>query len=527
MINKIYRICKSILDSDTWLQIQKECPENPDLDSLLNILALQRDNLRLPEFLPDLARLEWTTYNLMTDIAHIKQEVKQITMNPTIQLLQLSWKNLTTFLNDQNENKLSITPEHGNEMILVWKDIETGDIKLKIASDEDLLVLKMIAEEIDHREIEKLGKLPVGGINAVIDRAASRGIILKPQTRIKRNPTIFNRRSNTNKIYLSSPDFNLQWHITQACEYNCKHCYDRSNRRSLEIDKAIEVLDDLKDFCNNQHVRGHVCFSGGNPFLYPYFPKLYRAATDRGFIIGILGNPVTRKKIEELISIQCPSFYQVSLEGLQKHNDMIRGEGHFERTVEFLQVLRDLNVYSMVMLTLTKDNMSQIIPLADMLRELTDSFTFNRLSMVGSGRDLFLPSHDNYASFLDTYVEAAKSNPVMGLKDNLINIILHQRGLESFGGCTGFGCGAAFNFITLLPDGEVHACRKFPSPIGNVLKQRIAEIYDSDRANHYRMGCNDCSSCDIRPVCGGCLAITYSHGLNIFKNRDPYCFIEV
>jgi hypothetical protein len=54
----------------------------------------------------------------------------------------------------------------------------------------------------------------------------------------------------------------------------------------------------------------------------------------------------------------------------------------------------------------------------------------------------------------------------MGLKDNLLNLVLAEGGEAPFGGCTGNGCGAAFNFVTLLSDGEVHACRKFPSPWG-------------------------------------------------------------
>lgn len=54
----------------------------------------------------------------------------------------------------------------------------------------------------------------------------------------------------------------------------------------------------------------------------------------------------------------------------------------------------------------------------------------------------------------------------MGLKDNLFNLVLAEGGEAPFGGCTGNGCGAAFNFVTLLSDGEVHACRKFPSPLG-------------------------------------------------------------
>jgi hypothetical protein len=74
----------------------------------------------------------------------------------------------------------------------------------------------------------------------------------------------------------------------------------------------------------------------------------------------------------------------------------------------------------------------------------------------------------------------------MGIKDNLINIIRRHCGDSLFGGCTGHGCGAAFNFVTLLADGEVHACHIFPSLIGNIYRQGMAEIYDSDLAHRYR-----------------------------------------
>jgi selenobiotic family peptide radical SAM maturase len=179
----------------------------------------------------------------------------------------------------------------------------------------------------------------------------------------------------------------------------------------------------------------------------------------------------------------------------------------------------------MVMLTLTKDNIDQVLPLGEMLGDLTDSFNFNRLSMVGEGANLQLPTRSEYAAFLEDYMEAAESNPVLRLKDNLINILRHQKGLEPFGGCTGYGCGAAFNFIVALSDGEVHACRKFPSPIGNIFEQSIADIYASEMATRYRSGCRACRTCTIRPICGGCLAIAYSHGLNLFEERDPYCFM--
>lgn len=261
--------------------------------------------------------------------------------------------------------------------------------------------------------------------------------------------------------------------------------------------------------------------------MYPHFLDLYRGASDRGLAPAILGNPSPASRIEELLEIQRPVFFQVSLEGLQEHNDMIRGPGNFERVIEFLSVLRDFDITSMVMLTLTQGNIDQVLPLADTLRGLTDHFNFNRLSMVGEGANLQLPERTEYISFLEAYMDAAERNPHMGLKDNLMNIVRFQKGIEPFGGCAGYGCSAAFNFITVLSDGEAHACRKFPSPIGNVFEQSIAEVYDSEMAHRYRLGCKACTSCPIRPVCGGCLAVAHSFGLNVFEERDPYCFMTM
>jgi len=521
-LERSFPICRSILDPDIWDRIVIACASDPE--SFPQALARHTGDPEIPDFLIELARLEWAVHSVMSGEAQVLPAVHQTEVNPTLQLLQLSWKNLTSILHSDSA-AASQAPEPGEEFVLVWRDPKTAEIRAQAASDEDLLVLKMHVEGIKPEQAAATGKLPIGAVDAAIDRAVGKGILLQPQPRIRRDPASFPIGENTDERFLSSSTFALQWHITQVCDLHCKHCYDRSNRSPLTLEKAIEILDDLRAFCRSRHVGGHVSFTGGNPLLYPHFPDLYRAASERGLGIAILGNPTSRERIEELLVIQRPAFFQVSLEGLEKHNDMIRGSGHFERVIEFLKVLRELHVFSMVMLTLTKNNIDQVLPLGERLRDLTDSFHFNRLSLVGEGANLQLPTPSAYAAFLEAYMEAAERNPVLSLKDNLINIVCHQKGLEPFGGCTGYGCGAAFNFIVALSDGQAHACRKFPSPIGNIFEQSLADIYDSGIASRYRSGCHACRSCTIRPMCGGCLAIAYSHGLNVFEDRDPYCFM--
>ena len=221
-----------------------------------------------------------------------------------------------------------------------------------------------------------------------------------------------------------------------------------------------------------------------------------------------------------------PSYFQISLEGLESHNDHIRGKGHFQRSLTFLDQLRSLDIYTMVMLTLSNENIHQVLPLAEVLRDRTDFFTFNRLSTVGEGARLQMADPETFQIFLRQYHAASKHNPTMGLKDNLINIIRHEEGSKPFGGCTGYGCGAAFNFLALLADGEVHACRKFPSQIGNVRQSRLMDIYHSTMAQQYRTGSEKCGNCLLNAVCRGCLAITHSYGRDIFKEKDPYCFMQ-
>jgi radical SAM protein with 4Fe4S-binding SPASM domain len=146
--------------------------------------------------------------------------------------------------------------------------------------------------------------------------------------------------------------------------------------------------------------------------------------------------------------------------------------------------------------------------------------------MMGEGAALASVDPALYPEFIDNYVNAAAANPVLGLKDNFCNLHLYRRGLPLQGGCAGVGCGAAFNFVSLLPDGEVHACRKMPSLLGNIYQDSLTDIYHTPLAERYRMGSSACRSCSVRPACGGCPAVVLGFGRDIFNDLDPYCFKE-
>ena len=521
---KIYTNCRRILGNQTWGRILHELDENPQPGFFADKLLLFRHPLALPDFIVDLARIEWALHKAGSGAVPALSKIESVSVNPTLALVPVSWTNLVAIIHSTTKADSDIEKASGVH-ILVWRHLKTGKLHVREADDADLLALKLIVEKIEYEEAAAQGGVTVGVIGSAIQKAISQGILLSPASRIRRHA--FPKASVPSALapFLSADVFTLQWHITQTCDLHCKHCYDRSSRTPVPYDTALSFLDDFFDFCGEMHVKGQVSFTGGNPLLYPRFTDVYRAASERGFGTAILGNPSPIRQVEKLMDIAEPLFFQISLEGLQEHNDDIRGAGHFKRSLAFLDQLRERGIYTMVMLTLSRDNMNQILPLAKILRGRTDYFTFNRLSTVGEAARLTMADPKDFENFLREYEAASAENPRLGLKDNCINIILDEKNKRLFGGCTGYGCGAAFNFVALLPDGEVHACRKFPSPIGNMLQNRLIKIYHSELARKYRTGAHSCRDCRLNIVCRGCLAVAYSYGLDVFKDRDPFCFI--
>ncbi len=516
--------CLRVLGFKKWRDIFSLYSQAVDSQDFPGFLTEKITALELPPFIGELAQLEEAYSHVRFGNEVIFAPVDTLTVNPTLLLLHLNWQNLVPLL--QSEKFVNYPePLNNEELVLIWQNPTSLLIRMKVASRQELLALKVVGEEIDRKKTAAAADSDVGEIDLAVENAVNSGIILAPAAKLRRPGSHFSSLKDIKENNLTAKVFTLQWHITQVCDLHCRHCYDRSKRSPLHLHQGYQILDQLRDFSLSRNVRAQVTFTGGNPFLYPHFFELYKGAVEKGFTVAVLGNPTPRNQLQQLIKIRKPNFFQVSLEGLPAHNDSIRGKGHFRRIIKFLSLLRELEVSSMIMLTLTSENIDQVIPLAEFLRDKVDDFFFNRLSLVGEGASLKLPSPDKYQQFLSDYLKAAKDNPVMGLKDSLINIIRHREGRKLFGGCCGFGCGAAFNFFSVLPDGEVHACRKFPSSIGNIFTRTLAQIYDSSSAEKYRQGCSECNECSLKPLCGGCLAISYSHGQDIFKQRDPFCFI--
>lgn len=522
--------CCRILGLQSWDTVARRfadrAPALGDVDlgvrGLGAFVAAHREELGLPPFAGDLVRLEVALIESSSAAGGIPRAAASLAVNPSLSVLELSWRLAEIVFTERSGEH---SPAPGDELAIVWCAPETGAPRAIRADERTLLVLKMAAEGISEEEAARICGLSVSALAREVDRSLRSGMILGPRPGLRRSAECFPIPEDAPEEMVTTRHFTLQWHLTNACDLRCRHCYDRSRVETLPLRDMLQIARDFERFCLGNRLWGEFCLTGGNPLLYPQFLELYRALADTDLSISFLGNPTSRERMEELVAIREPRHFQVSLEGLEEHTDHIRGRGHFARVMEFLPVLRELGISAGVMLTLTRENLDQVLPLAERLEGLADSLTFNRLAQVGEGASLAIPTRGEYEDFLARYQEAAQTSSVLEYKDNLFNALRHQRGEPHTDGCTGFGCGAAFNFVAVLPNGDVHACRKLPSPIGNLLRSSLQEIYESSEARRYRAGSAACRSCAVRLYCGGCMAVTHGAGLDPFTDLDPHCFL--
>ncbi|MBQ9872521.1 MAG: SPASM domain-containing protein, partial [Eubacterium sp.] len=87
------------------------------------------------------------------------------------------------------------------------------------------------------------------------------------------------------------------------------------------------------------------------------------------------------------------------------------------------------------------------------------------------------------------------------------------------------GCNCGNCHITILPTGEVYACRRVAeSKVGNVFEDRLADVWvcQMESFREYEKF-SKCSKCELKAWCRGCPAV--AKGTNgDFYAADPQCW---
>ena len=341
------------------------------------------------------------------------------------------------------------------------------------------------------------------------------------------------------------PYFAFQWHITDQCDQRCTHCYIFSEDAhcsvsSMPYEKMEMVVERCGQMCERLRRTPYFYITGGDPILHPDFWRLCRLLKKKGIDFGILGNPfhLNGQVCQILADCGCKK-YQLSLDGLEKTHDRFRKPGSFKATLEKIDCIRRAGMYCAIMTTVSNANLEEIPELIDLVAEKqADVFAFGRYCPTsGQKSEEYHIEPLAYRSFLEKcwakFQRHKDSGTTFQLKDHLWTLFLYEKGLFPLSeklkaGVIYDGCHCGASHMTILPSGDVYACRRMESKIGNVFEVSPYDLFLGEQMGRYRQydKFEKCASCELRRFCRGCPAVAYGYTKNMYA-PDPQCWKAV
>lgn len=337
--------------------------------------------------------------------------------------------------------------------------------------------------------------------------------------------------------------FAFQWHITDTCDQRCVHCYIFSGAKNLHLtemslDDIRRVLDNCLRMCQQMNRSPYFHITGGDPILHKDFWTLAALLRERRVRFALLGNPfhLNEDVCQRLKANGCIK-YQLSIDGLRETHDAIRKPGSFDATLQAIALIRGAGMYGAVMTTVSGSNMGEIPEIIDLAVEhQVDVFAFGRYCATSLARDPHM-SPEQYKGLLDMcwaqFERYKDSGTTFNLKDHLWTLYLYEKGLfkipDGLSESVIFdGCNCARNHVTILPNGDVYACRRMESKVGNALTDDLHALFHGPRMDEYRQinKLEKCAKCELLRFCRGCPAVAYGQTHNPFA-PDPQCWKDV
>ena len=278
--------------------------------------------------------------------------------------------------------------------------------------------------------------------------------------------------------------------LTENCQAKCITCNYWQTRwdDGLDTETAVDVINRLGNF-GIRYLR----FTGGEPLLRrDLFQIMQKANMARFKRITLQTNGLLLKKLHREINDSPITKIAVSIDGMEASNDQIRGiKGYFRLAMEGIRLLNGKKVQ--VVATLNGRSAGELEALAEEARQSGAGFAFNILD----DRSYFL----RHTSTSDLWPKESETNQIVGFLGNklkrpayeldYIHKYFSRETLEEP------PCVLGFIELFVVSNGDVLAGCYVLKPVGNVLREDLAELVGSER---YRRAC----VAMVRRQCPGC-----------------------
>ncbi|MFA6215716.1 MAG: radical SAM protein [Patescibacteria group bacterium] len=311
---------------------------------------------------------------------------------------------------------------------------------------------------------------------------------------------------NDNKNYstLSAP-IRVFLVLTRKCNLSCKHCSNNSGpirKEKLSYRQVESIISQLKSLGVFE-----IAINGGEPLCHPDFFEIVKLIKRFGFPIYLNTNGVCQGENLEKLAKAGIEKIKVSLDGLEKHHDYIRGKGVFKIAIQTIRRLKETGNNVRINFTINRDNLNDCLFLIKLSDDLRCDLKIAPMVNVGRAKDLNQPAFTpketdlmsrqvtNFCRMNNIQINVEFVIPSQPTDCQEISLKWNYQFTE---------CGVRHNFCSIESNGDFintslqTEFEKY-TPVGNINQKQIADLWEKIKKENesLRQGIDKCKNCDV------------------------------
>lgn len=160
--------------------------------------------------------------------------------------------------------------------------------------------------------------------------------------------------------------FNVSWHITDRCNYNCEFCFRPVHGKELTLSEAKKVIDKLALIGLKK-----ISWSGGEPLLWRGIEDLIEYTKKKGISTMIISNGELMGERDQKKLLENLDWLNLPLEGpnAEMNELMSRKKGHFGRTIKLMEWANKNKINLKINTVASRINKDEIINMVPFIKK--------------------------------------------------------------------------------------------------------------------------------------------------------------
>ena len=295
-----------------------------------------------------------------------------------------------------------------------------------------------------------------------------------------------------NNIDLNFP-LKVQWKVTNKCNLRCKHCYlGKLNHSELSKKELMSIADKLV----NSNVM-EVTLTGGEALLVSSLPEIVALFIENDIKVNIFTNALLLEKFEskvEKLLGRTPNDmldFFISVDGLEKSHDEIRGKGNFNKTIKAIKAMVSKGYRITTNAVLSTMNYKEVPELYAMLWKIgVHKIQISNLIDSGNATTSMKLSAEQHEEFITELKEVLKGLDKgskllyadMPDDDCSSEVYLLDQDKKEYLQKEQWKCSAGIGKCTIDYNGDVYCCPFIRNYcLGNLVNESMDEVWSNKK----------------------------------------------